>query len=55
MAQGKTNGAIAASLTLTERAVEKHGNSIFAKLGLSVEQDINRRVSAVLMYLDRRS
>lgn len=53
MAQGKTNGAIAASLTLTERAVEKHANSIFGKLGLSAERDINRRVSAVLLYLDR--
>ncbi len=54
MAQGKSNGAIATSVTLTERAVEKHANSIFAKLGLSAERDINRRVTAVLLYLDRR-
>lgn len=54
MAQGKTNGAIAVSLTLTERAVEKHANSIFGKLGLSAERDINRRVSAVLLYLGRQ-
>jgi DNA-binding NarL/FixJ family response regulator len=53
MAQGKSNAAIAASLTLTERAVEKHANSIFGKLGLSAERDINRRVTAVLLYLDR--
>ena len=52
MAQGKSNAAVAASLTLTERAVEKHANSIFGKLGLSAERDINRRVTAVLRYLD---
>jgi len=40
IAQGKSNAAIAASLTLTERAVEKHANSIFGKLGLSAERDI---------------
>jgi DNA-binding NarL/FixJ family response regulator len=51
MAQGKSNAAIAASLVLTERAVEKHTNSIFAKLGLSEEKDLNRRVTAVLVYL----
>lgn len=51
MAQGKSNGAIAASLVLSERAVEKHTNSIFSKLGLSEERDLNRRVKAVLMYL----
>jgi DNA-binding NarL/FixJ family response regulator len=51
MAQGKSNAAIAASLFLTERAIEKHTNSIFAKLGLSEERDLNRRVSAVLVYL----
>jgi DNA-binding NarL/FixJ family response regulator len=38
-------------MPLSERAVEKHTNSIFAKLGLSEERDINRRVSAVLLYL----
>jgi DNA-binding NarL/FixJ family response regulator len=51
MAQGKSNAAIAAALTVTERAVEKHTNSIFAKLGLSEEKDVNRRVKAVLLYL----
>jgi DNA-binding NarL/FixJ family response regulator len=51
MAQGKSNSAIASSLFVTERAVEKHTNSIFAKLGLSEEPDVNRRVKAVLLYL----
>ncbi len=51
MAQGKSNAAIAAMLVLSERAVEKHINSIFSKLHLSEERDVNRRVAAVLMYL----
>jgi DNA-binding NarL/FixJ family response regulator len=51
MAQGKSNAGIAAQLGLSERAVEKHTNSIFAKLGLREERDINRRVKAVLVYL----
>jgi len=51
MAQGKSNAAIAASLSVSERAVEKHTNSIFAKLGLSEEKDLNRRVKAVLLFL----
>jgi DNA-binding NarL/FixJ family response regulator len=51
MAQGKSNAAIAATLTVTERAVEKHTNSIFSKLGLSEEKDVNRRVKAVLLFL----
>lgn len=51
MAQGKSNAAIAASLFVSERAVEKHINSIFAKLGLSEEHDVNRRVKAVLLHL----
>jgi DNA-binding NarL/FixJ family response regulator len=51
MAQGKSNSAIAATLFVTDRAVEKHTNSIFAKLGLSEERDVNRRVKAVLVYL----
>jgi len=54
MAQGKSNSAIAASLFVTERAVEKHTNSIFAKLGLSEEKDVNRRVKAVLVYLSQQ-
>jgi DNA-binding NarL/FixJ family response regulator len=53
MAQGKSNAAIAAALTVSERAVEKHTNSIFAKLGLSEEKDLNRRVKAVLLYLSQ--
>ena len=51
MAQGKSNAAIAATLVLSERAVEKHSNSIFSKLGLSEEKDVNRRVKAVLLWL----
>ena len=51
MAQGKSNAAIAAALVLSTRAVEKHTNSIFSKLGLSEEIDVNRRVKAVLLYL----
>ena len=51
MAQGKSNAAIAATLVLSTRAVEKHTNSIFSKLGLSEEIDVNRRVKAVLLYL----
>ncbi len=54
MAQGKNNAAIAQSLFLTERAVEKHINSIFAKLGLSEEQATHRRVRAVLLFLGAR-
>jgi DNA-binding NarL/FixJ family response regulator len=53
MAQGKTNSAIAATLFVTERAVEKHTNSIFAKMGLSEEKDVNRRVKAVLLFLSQ--
>lgn len=53
MAQGKSNAAIAASLSVSERAVEKHSNSIFAKLGLTEEKDVNRRVKAVLLFLSR--
>src|SRR5256886_1721031 len=51
MAQGKNNASIAASLFLTERAVEKHINSVFHKLGLSAETDVHRRVMAVLAFL----
>jgi DNA-binding NarL/FixJ family response regulator len=51
MAQGKNNAAIARSLVLTERAVEKHINAIFAKLDLKWESDVHRRVKAVLVYL----
>jgi DNA-binding NarL/FixJ family response regulator len=51
MAQGKNNAAIAESLVLTERAVEKHIGSIFTKLGLKWEEAVHRRVKAVLIYL----
>jgi DNA-binding NarL/FixJ family response regulator len=51
MASGKSNAAIAGTLVLSERAVEKHINSIFSKLHLVEEADVNRRVKAVLLYL----
>jgi len=54
MAQGKNNAAVAASLVLSERAVEKHINSIFSKLTLSLEPDVHRRVKAVLLFLNAR-
>jgi DNA-binding NarL/FixJ family response regulator len=54
VAQGKSNAAVAAALFLTERAVEKHINSLFAKLGLAVTPDVNRRVVAVLLHLSER-
>ena len=52
MAQGKSNAAIASSLAVSERAVEKHTNSIFSKLGLSERDEIHPRVQAVLIYLE---
>jgi DNA-binding NarL/FixJ family response regulator len=55
MAQGRNNAAVASTLGLSERAVEKHINSVFSKLGLSEEPDVNRRVKAVLLYLADRS
>ncbi len=51
IAEGKSNAAIAESLVLTKRAVEKHINSIFAKLDLPEAQDVSRRVKATLVYL----
>jgi DNA-binding NarL/FixJ family response regulator len=51
MAQGKNNAAIAQALFLSERAIEKHINSLFHKLGLSEETQIHRRVMAVLAFL----
>ncbi|MFE4688903.1 LuxR C-terminal-related transcriptional regulator [Streptomyces sp. NPDC056749] len=53
MAQGRSNVAIAAQMVVTERAVAKHTSNIFSKLGLPVSDDDNRRVLAVLAYLDR--
>jgi DNA-binding NarL/FixJ family response regulator len=54
MAQGRNNAAVAGALGLSERAVEKHINSVFSKLGLSEEPDVNRRVKAVLLFLADR-
>jgi DNA-binding NarL/FixJ family response regulator len=51
MAAGKNNKAIAESLVLTKRAVEKHVNSIFTKLGLAESEDVSKRVKATLMFL----
>jgi DNA-binding NarL/FixJ family response regulator len=51
IAQGKSNAAIAESLVLTKRAVEKHINSIFLKLGLSEAEDVSKRVMAALLFL----
>jgi DNA-binding NarL/FixJ family response regulator len=53
IAQGKSNSAVARALFLSERAVEKHINALFAKLGLAAEADVNRRVKAVLMHCQR--
>jgi DNA-binding NarL/FixJ family response regulator len=51
IAQGRSNTAIAESLFLTKRAVEKHINSIFLKLGLAEVHDVSKRVKATLMFL----
>jgi DNA-binding NarL/FixJ family response regulator len=53
MAEGRSNAAIAAKLVVTERAVAKHTSNIFAKLDLPPSDDDNRRVLAVLAYLNR--
>ncbi len=55
MAKGRNNAAVAACLVLSERAVEKHINSIFSKLALSEEPDVHRRVKAVLLFLSDHS
>jgi DNA-binding NarL/FixJ family response regulator len=52
MAEGRSNAAIAARMFVTEKAVGKHTNNIFAKLGLPPSEDDNRRVLAVLAYLN---
>ncbi len=53
MAEGRSNSAIAQQLVVTERAVAKHTASIFMRLGLQPSDDDNRRVLAVIAYLDR--
>jgi DNA-binding NarL/FixJ family response regulator len=52
MATGRNNATIARSLYLSERSVEKHISAVFLKLGLVDEGEINRRVAAVLTYVD---
>jgi DNA-binding NarL/FixJ family response regulator len=51
MAQGKNNAAIAESLVIAERSVEKYVHSIFAKLGIAWEENVHRRVKTVLLFL----
>jgi DNA-binding NarL/FixJ family response regulator len=56
IAQGQSNEAVARSLSVSERAVEKHINALFAKLGLSEpSRAVNKRVTAVLLYLSSQS
>jgi DNA-binding NarL/FixJ family response regulator len=52
MAEGRSNSAIAQRLFVSEKAVSKHSTNIFAKLGLGPSDDDNRRVLAVLAYLN---
>jgi DNA-binding NarL/FixJ family response regulator len=52
MAEGRSNAAIAQRLFITEKAVSKHAAGIFAKLDLALSDDDNRRVLAVLAYLE---
>ena len=52
MAEGRSNGAIADILVVSERAVEKHVSNIFSKLGLAPSDADHRRVLAVLRYLE---
>ncbi|WP_326545093.1 response regulator transcription factor [Mycolicibacterium sp. ND9-15] len=54
LATGFSNRTVAQRLVLSQRAVEKHINSIFAKLELTVDDSVDRRVKAVLMFLDDR-
>jgi DNA-binding NarL/FixJ family response regulator len=51
MAQGKNNAAIAESLVITERSVEKYVHAIFTKLRIAWEENVHRRVKAVLVFL----
>jgi DNA-binding NarL/FixJ family response regulator len=52
LATGRSNAATAKALFMSERAVEKHVGSVFQKLGLAHEAEVNRRVMAVLAYLE---
>jgi len=52
VAQGRSNAAIAAQMFVAERTVSKHSNNIFTKLGLKPSEDVNRRILAVLAYLE---
>ena len=54
VARGLSNAGVGRALSLTERAVAKHINSIFSKLGLPEEQSTHRRVSAVLLFMSQR-
>lgn len=53
VAEGGNNASVAAALHITEKAVAKHINSIFAKLGLGEAEDTNKRVKAVLIWLSQ--
>ena len=53
MAEGRSNGAIAAELVVSDRAVEKHVTGIFSKLELGTSSEDHRRVLAVLHFLDQ--
>lgn len=55
IAEGRSNTAIAEVLVVTKRAVERHINSIFLKLGLRDAEDVSRRVKAALLYLSGRA
>jgi DNA-binding NarL/FixJ family response regulator len=52
MAEGRSNAAIAARMYVSEKTVSKHSNNIFTKLGLKPSEDDNRRILAVLAYLE---
>jgi DNA-binding NarL/FixJ family response regulator len=52
MATGRSNASIAKTLFMSDRAVEKHITAVFQKLGLAEEDNLNRRVSAVVTFLD---
>lgn len=51
IAEGRSNTAIAETLVITKRAVEKHVNAIFSKLGLTEQESVSSRVKATLIYL----